>query len=93
MKQSTFDPKRIRKCELVTEGDTHMVQFIATGDKHKMIRNDNGQIEIIKLPGEGRDYKYGEPYNINNAISLLEEGHYSGHAHMAEQLKNYISQL
>ena len=93
MKQATFDPKRIRKCELVTGGDKPLVQFIATGDKHKMIRNDDGKIEVIKLPEQGRDYRYGDPYELNDAVSLLEEGHYEGHLHIAEQLKNYLAQM
>lgn len=82
-----FNPARITDCDFITENGETKVQFIAIGDKHKMIRQDDGSIEIIKLPGQGRPYKYGSPFGLENALNLLIPKQNPDHARIAEKIR------
>lgn len=89
--QQQIDTKKIRKCELVTMNNIEMIQFIATGDRHKMMKHDDGSIEIIKLIEQGKDYRYGDPYPLDIAIAILIESSQIGHKTLAQQIKNHLS--
>jgi len=85
-----FDSARIRKCELVMVDDQQMIQFIATGDRHKLIKTDDGSLEVIKLPEQGKDYRYGDPYNIDDALSILEQKSHENHESLAQRLRQHL---
>jgi|GEM_PF-1986441 len=85
-----FDSTRIRKCELVTVDDQQMIQFIATGDRHKLMRMDDGSLEVVKLPEQGKDYRYGDPYTIDEALSILGEKSHENHESLAQKLSQYL---
>ena len=88
MLETDFDPTRIRKCQLFTLDDgTQMVQFIATGDKHQMMKQDDGSIQMVKLPEQGKDYKYHDPKPLNDALSILDEGTFLTHQDIANQIR------
>ncbi len=91
MIQADFDPSRIRKCELIEKNNKDMIQFIAIGDRHKMMKTNSGEIEIIKLPEHGKEYRYGEPVSIEKALSILDEGIFQNHKHMAQQIRVHLN--
>lgn len=91
MIKTEFDPSRIRKCEIITINNKQMIQFIGLGDRHKMMKNEDGSIEVIKLPEQGNEYRYGAPYTIEDGISILMETNKKEHQTLAEQIKKHIS--
>ena len=90
MIQPEFDPKRIRKCEIVVIDGQNMIQFVATGDRHKMMKKDDGSIEIVKLFEQGNDYSYGSPYTIEEALAILDGDHYQTHRVIANKIRAHI---
>ena len=92
LKKPNFDPTRIRKCELVSIDNQQMIQFIATGDRHKLIKMDDGSLEVIKLTEQGKEYRYGDPYAVADALSILLESTLTGHKTMAQQIQYHLSQ-
>ena len=82
-----FDPARIRKCELVTVNDVHMVQFIAIGDRHQMMKQDDGSVAMIKMPEQGKEYRYGDPFMPMEAFDILNHNAHPSHEDMANQLR------
>lgn len=67
----TIDPMRIRDFQIVDIDGEDKIQFMAIGDKHKMIRQDDGRIVFTKLPEQGHPYKYGAPLSKEDALALL----------------------
>lgn len=86
-----IDPKLIRKCEVMDQNGSQKIQFIAIGDRHKIMREDNGEINIIKLPEQGKEYRYKHPVSIDQALTILDGGHYETHAHIAQQIRSHLS--
>ena len=86
-----FDPSKIRKCELITVNGTHMVQFIATGDKHQMMKQDDVSIQMIKLPEQGKDYRYGDPVMPMEAFDILNHDAHPSHASISKQLRDRMN--
>jgi hypothetical protein len=93
MNFNDIDLKRIRKCELIQNGNMNLIQFIATGDRHKMMKNENGEIEIIKLYEQGRDYRYGDPLPVEDGLKLLDMGAFPTHKHIAMQIRSHINSI
>lgn len=91
MSFNDLDPSRIRKCELFEQNSYDMVQFIAISDKHKMIRNDDGEITVTLLPEQGNEYRYGDPVRADIAIQILEQNTHESHQNIAQQIKDYLS--
>jgi len=89
--KETFDPSRIRKCEVVEKDGESFVQFIAIGDKHQMMKMDDGSVQIIKLPEQGKDYRYKDPFPLQEALEILQQGHHETHAYMADQIKQRMT--
>ena len=83
MKKAPFDPTRIRKYDII-DGD---VQFIAIGDRHQMIKHDDGSIEVQRLPEQGKDYSYFDPFPMDEAIKILRQGAHESHHKMADDLE------
>lgn len=92
MTPSQFDPSRIRKCELVMNDNQQMIQFIAVGDRHKLMKIDDGSLEIIKLPEQGQDYRYADPFPIEDGLSILLQSPHLGHKTMAQQIRTHMEQ-
>lgn len=93
MNFNDIDPKRIRKCELIIHNNEDYIQFIAIGDRHKMMKMEDGQIEIIKLPEQGKDYRYGDPVPLDNALQILDLGLFSTHRQIAQQIRNHLAEI
>lgn len=85
-----IDPKRVRKCELIQDKNQAFIQFIAIGDRHKMMKTQNDEIQIIKLPEHGKDYKYGDPIPLEEGLKLLDLGAYPTHKQIALQIRNHV---
>jgi len=86
-----INPELIRKCEIIEKNDVHKVQFIAIGDKHQIIKEDNGEMTIIKLPEQGKEYRYKSPVSVEYALQILSEGHYENHENIAQQIRSHLS--
>lgn len=92
MNQSDFDVSRIHKCELVTIDGKVMTQFIARGDRHKMMKHEDGSIDIIKLYEQGKEYKYKDLVTIEEALVVLEKSRNINHKTIARQIRHYLAQ-
>ena len=86
---NNVDVMRIRKCELIKIDGVDMIQFIAIGDRHKMMKMNDGTIEIITLPEQGLDYNYGKPVDVEQAIQILNTGTHN-QRYIASQIKNHL---
>jgi hypothetical protein len=92
MLETDFDPIRIRKCQLLTSDDgIQMIQFIATGDKHQMMKQDDGSIQMVKLAEQGKDYKYHDPKSLNDALYILDKGTFPTHQDIANQIRGDLN--
>jgi len=69
-----------------------MIQFIAIGDRHKLMKTDDGALEVIKLPEQGKEYRYHDPFPIDDGLAILFKSTDIGHKTMAQQIKNHLSQ-
>jgi len=85
--KSDINPIHIRKCEFITVNDVHMIQFIATGDRHQMIKEDDGTITMVKMPEQGKDYRYGDPFMPMVALDILNHNAHPSHESMAQKLR------
>ena len=82
-----FDPSLIRNYHFVKNNDGHtFVQFVAIGDKHRMMKQDDETMVIIKESGKGKPYRYGEPYTIKQALEFLGQKSYPTHADIAKHI-------
>jgi len=86
-----FDPTRIRQCELVQKNNKTYIQFLAIGDKHRMLREDDGSIAVEVLQEAGKPYPYGQPYLINDAITILKQEHYPTHGKIAAEILAFMN--
>ena len=93
MNMNDIDPKRIRKCELIIHNNEDYIQFIAIGDRHKMMKMEDGEIVIIKLPEQGKDYRYGDPVPLEDGLKLLDLGHFSTHKQIAQQIRAHLAEI
>jgi hypothetical protein len=87
-----FNPSLIRKCELIKKDGKDYLQFIGIGDRHKMMKMEDGSITIIKLPEQGKDYNYGDAIPLEDALKILEQGAHSSHFQLARQIRHYLAQ-
>jgi hypothetical protein len=87
MLDNDFDSTRIRKCQLLNIDGKNMIQFIAVGDKHQMMKHDDGSIEMIKLKEQGKDYKYHDPKPLDEALSILDKGDFPTHQEIANHIR------
>lgn len=82
-----INPSLIRNYHFVRTADNQLkVQFIGIGDKHRMIKQDSGQILIIKEKEKGKPFRFGAPFSVEEAVKLLEEGHYTTHHMIAKHI-------
>lgn len=89
---SILNPTLIRNYHFTRLHDSVLkVQFVGIGDKHRMMKEDDGSIVIIKEPEKGKPYRYGDPYDIDDAIQLLKEGHFITHKDIAQHIQNNAS--
>lgn len=90
MIDASFDPARIRQAALIEENGNKMVQFMGIGDKHKMIKHVNGHVEMIKLVEQGKEYNYRAPVPLDEALAILDQGHYHTHRQMARDIRDHL---
>lgn len=89
---TTFDPASIRNYHFVKNGDGMVcVQFIAIGDRHRMMKDDDGSIKIIREPEQGKPYRLGMPLDIESALSVLAEKTYPTHEEIAKHITKNIN--
>jgi len=86
-----FDPSRIRRYYLQDLDNDQMVQFTAIGDRHSMIKQDDGSMVIEKLVEKGKEYKYGPPLSLNQALDILMKNTHPSHLAMAGDLQKQTS--
>lgn len=91
---SPFDPTLIRNYYFIrTDAGDIVIQFIAAGDRHRMIKQDNGKICIITQREQGKPYRYGPPLPVEEAIAILMCKSYPTHEHIAHHIREQIKTL
>jgi hypothetical protein len=66
-----------------------MIRFIAMSSKHKMFREDDGSMIVVREDEAGSEYFYGQAVYIDEAIEIFEEGHHKDHASFAQKLREF----
>lgn len=70
------------------DGETK-VQFVAIGDKHRMMKRDDGSVAMIKEAEKGKPYRYGTPYSLNEALEILDQGNFRTHKDIAAHIRDH----
>jgi hypothetical protein len=52
------------------------------------MRNDDGSIEMVKLPEQGNPFKYHDPLPLNDGLAILDAGHFPTHTKIATDIRN-----
>ena len=82
-----FDPSLIRNYHFTNNDNGELlVQFIAIGDKHRMMKQDDGTMVIIKEAEKGKPYRYGEPCSVQQALTFLNQKTYPTHNDIAKHI-------
>ena len=88
---SPFNPALIRNYHFVKQANNSVkVQFIAIGDRHKMMKQDNGEILIIKQKECGKPYRYGAPFSVQDAVDILNQKTFSTHSEIAKHILDNV---
>ena len=86
--QSQINFALIRNYHFIRTKDGEVkVQFVAIGDKHRMMKRDDGSVAMIKEAERGKPYRYGTPYNINDALNILDQAHFRTHPDIAAHIR------
>jgi hypothetical protein len=83
-----IDPALIRNYHFVrTKEGEIKVQFVGIGDKHRMMKQDDGSVIVVKQSEQGKPYRYGPPQTIEDALSYLSKGAYNTHQDIADHIR------
>lgn len=88
--KASFDPSRIRRYYIQDQDGQKLVQFTAVGDKHRMIKQDDGSIIVEKLIEEGKEYNYGDPMPMDKALDILMENTHPSHLALAGNIQRLL---
>lgn len=84
-----FDPSLIRNYHFIKNDDgVVLVQFVAIGDKHRMMKQDDGSMVVIKEAEKGKPYRYGQPCSVQDALEFLNQKSYPTHADIAQHIQD-----
>ena len=88
---SDMDPSLIRDYKMLMDDDfTPMVQFIGATYKHRMFKEDDGSVRIIKEETNDFDYFYGNPFYVEQALEILEKGLHPSHKSLKTKLVEFL---